>query len=311
MYQFVSSNSPKENNIVVRIQEDGKNFTKKYIKFEEFDKKNNKKTDIIRKFPIELYKSELDKFNKKERTKMLNLLQEAFYNGYNGDNENENDELLKKVSDDGNKSKDYILEDGKFTLCPLKDKFQLFYLVGACGAGKSYLAKEIIENYKIIYPKNEIFVISSLKEDATLDKLKYLVRIDPNTFLEEKPSIEEFKNSLVLFDDYENFPKNIYDLTIELINSISSTGRHFGINMICIQHNFTNYKATRLLLNEMTHCIVYPSSASNYALKYLLGNYCGIDRKQLKDIKQVKSRWVAIYRHHPNIMITQNEIKFL
>ena len=53
MYQFVSSNSPKENNIVVRIQEDGKNFTKKYIKFEEFDKKNNKKTDKNKKIDSE------------------------------------------------------------------------------------------------------------------------------------------------------------------------------------------------------------------------------------------------------------------
>ena len=62
------------------------------------------KTDIIRKFPIELYKSELDKFNKKERTKMLNLLQEAFYNGYNGDNENENEDLWPKYNKSTNKN---------------------------------------------------------------------------------------------------------------------------------------------------------------------------------------------------------------
>ena len=334
MYQFETTTDNKENNVIVRIQKDGEKFSKNYIKFAEFDKKKNHKNNIIKKFPIELYEKELSKFNKKERNSMIKLLEDAFLNGYNNESDEDNDairknevftgasektsffrdenkELLKKASEDGEKNNIIEIDDGKFTLTPIFNKYQLFYLVGSCGSGKSYLAREIIENYKKLYPKNEVYVISSLQEDETLDKLKYLVRIDPNTFLQEKPNINEFSNSLVLFDDYENFEKKIYDLTIELINSIASTGRHFKINMICIQHNFINYKATRLLLNEMTHCIVYPSSASNHALKYLLGTYCGLDRKQIQEVKKSKSRWVCIYRHHPNMMITQNELKFL
>ena len=313
MYQFETTTDNKENNVIVRIQKDGEKYSKNFIKFSEFDKKKSKKDDIIKKFPIELYEKELSKLPKKERSKMIKLLEEAFLNGYNNENEedDENKELLKKASEDGEKHNSVEIDDGKFTLTPIFNKYQLFYLVGSCGSGKSYLAREIIENYKKLYPKNEIYIISSLQEDETLDKLKYLVRIDPNTFLTDKPNINEFSNSLVLFDDYENFEKKIYDLTIELINSIASTGRHFKINMICIQHNFTNYKATRLLLNEMTHCVVYPSSASNHALKYLLGTYCGLDRKQIQEVKKSRSRWVCVYRHHPNMMITQNELKFL
>lgn len=315
MYQFETTTDNKENNTFVRIQKDNEKFTKKYVKFSEFDKKKPKTDDIIKKFPIELYENELKKFSKSERAKMLKMMKTAFLNGFNSvDEKEENEEkkaLIQKAEEDGETSTSMILEDGKFTLNPMYNKYQLFYIVGSCGAGKSYLAREIIENYKKMYPKNEVYVISSLQEDTTLDKLKYLVRIDPNTFIDEKPNIDEFSNSLVLFDDYENFPKKIYDLTVELINSIASTGRHASINMICIQHNFTNYKATRLLLNEMTHVVVYPSSASNHALKYLLGTYCGLDRKQLQEVKKSKSRWVCIYRHHPNMMITQNEIKFL
>ena len=53
----------------------------------------------------------------------------------------------------------------------------VLYLTGMSGSGKSVAAKNYIEQYHKMYPKNEVFIFSSLAEDATLDKPKYTKRI--------------------------------------------------------------------------------------------------------------------------------------
>ena len=51
--------------------------------------------------------------------------------------------------------------------------------------------------------KREVYVISSLKEDPTLDKLKFLKRlkIHEGAFLTDDIGAEDFKDALVIFDD--------------------------------------------------------------------------------------------------------------
>ena len=53
----------------------------------------------------------------------------------------------------------------------------VLYVTGMSGSGKSVYSKAYIEQYHKMYPKNEVFIFSSLAEDATLDKLKYMKRI--------------------------------------------------------------------------------------------------------------------------------------
>ena len=259
------------------------------------------------------YELDLKSLPKSERPKIRKMLEDAFLKGYKEEDiENESAKpLYKKILDNEAKTDKFIVHDGKITVVPRKDMFQLFYLCGACGSGKSHMALNIAKNYKKIYPKREVYLISKLKEDATLDKGKFIKRINVETFLNEPPTIEEFSDSLVIMDDYESFEKTLYNAVIKLIDDIASMGRHHNINMICCQHNFTNYKSTRLMLNEMTHVIVYPSSASNKSLKYLLGTYCGLDSKQIQEVKKAKSRYCVIHRHNPNFMITEDEIRFI
>ena len=259
------------------------------------------------------YEKDLKEFKPRERIRALNMLEEAYEKNIDIDNlldENLRNVYKRVVEKEDNK-KSITLHDGKFQPIPLKDTFQLFYICGACGAGKSYMALGIATAYKKMYPKNEVYLISKLTEDDTLDKAKFIKRIKVATFLEEKPEIEEFENSLVIFDDYESFEKKIYEIVIQLINDIASMGRHKKINIILCQHNFTNYKATRMTLNEMTAVTIYPASASNQALKYLLGTYCGLDTKQINELKKKPTRWVTIFRHHPNYIMTETECYLL
>ena len=299
---------------VARI--DGGQHDNKCVHIEEYSKEKDtkkKKEQFLKELSMSEYELDLKSLPKSERPKIRKLLEDAFLKGYTEEDIDDASAkpLYKKILDNEAKNDKIVIHDGKFTVVPMKDKFQLFYCVGACGSGKSYMALNIAKNYKKIYPKREVYLISKLPEDSTLDKGKFIKRIKAETFLDEAPTIEEFSDSLVIVDDYESFEKKLYEAVIKLINDIASMGIHYNINMICCQHNFTNYKATRLMLNEMTHVIVYPSSASNQALKYLLGTYCGLDTKQIQEVKKAKSRWVVVHKHHPNFIMTEDEIKFM
>ena len=56
-----------------------------------------------------------------------------------------------------------------------------------------------------MFKKNEIFIFSSLSDDATLDSIKSIKRINfTPEFLQFDFKIDDFKNSLVIVDDIDN-----------------------------------------------------------------------------------------------------------
>jgi hypothetical protein len=197
--------------------------------------------------------------------------------------------------------------------CPKKDKREIFYVAGASGSGKSYQARGIAERYKKLFPDREIYLISKLDHDETLDTMKIgkPKRIKTST-LQTDPitDISCFSNSLVIFDDYDTFASPMDKIVLQLIDDIATMGRHHNISMMCLSHNLTNYKKTRLLLNEASHYIVYPQATSYHALKHLLGNHVGMDADEVKDLKTL-GRWCCIHKCYPQWQISQHSAKVL
>ena len=110
-----------------------------------------------------------------------------------------------------------LKEGESFQIIPdiTKERF-IYYVAGQSGSGKSWWCKEMIQTYKKIYQKRDVYLISALQDDAgSLDKLKYIKRIKINSdaFLNDKIDISELKDSLVIFDDVDSLkghPKNKY-----------------------------------------------------------------------------------------------------
>ena len=50
-----------------------------------------------------------------------------------------------------------------------KTERQCIYICGQSGSGKSYFTTNYVKQYKKAYPKNDIFVISSIDEDKSID----------------------------------------------------------------------------------------------------------------------------------------------
>jgi hypothetical protein len=209
-----------------------------------------------------------------------------------------------------------LQDDGRFQIYPnpKKDEFEMLYIVGASGSGKSTVALHYTEEYHKLFPDNEIYLISSLKEDKTLDKNKHIKRINLQSFLEDKPTLDEFANSLVVFDDYETLEytnKKLYAVVMGLISEFASMARHKNARAICIQHKFTNGNYTRLLLAEATHYVIYPRTASAHNLKLLCGEYGCMNPKQIASLQSLPTRWVCIHKNFPPFMITETSVELI
>ena len=80
----------------------------------------------------------------------------------------------------------------------------ILYVVGASGSGKSYFTRQFADQYRKLYPKRKIYLVSSLTEDSSIDKIKDLKRIKLTPeFLADDIQAGDFKDSLVIFDDCE------------------------------------------------------------------------------------------------------------
>ena len=203
-------------------------------------------------------------------------------------------------------------DDGIFELLPPTDpkKRSVWYVAGQSGSGKSWIAKQLAQMYHKLFPGRGIYLISKLDQDDTLDALKFLKRIKIQSFVDDYPSLEEFggKNGegcMLIFDDYDTLTGDAGKVIHQLIDDLAIQGRHTNTTMLCLSHYLTNYKKTRLLLNEATNVVVYPLSTSYHALKYMLKNYCGVEEEDLKRHRKSGSRWLMYKKGYPQYCITQ------
>lgn len=186
----------------------------------------------------------------------------------------------------------------------------VLYITGASGSGKSYYTREYIKQYRITFPKNGIYLFSSLNEDATLDKLTYIKRVNlDDGFLSTPFTIEDFKNSLIIYDDidvisYKPMKRKLY----EIMDMILQTGRHSRTSFIFTSHQANKGNDTKMILNECHSITIFPNNMGKRTSQYLLEGMFGFDRDDIKKIRKIgtKSRWVSILKTFPIIVAYNN-----
>jgi hypothetical protein len=186
---------------------------------------------------------------------------------------------------------------------------QILYVTGASGSGKSYFTKAFTDQYKKIYPKREVYLFSSISDDSSIDKVKNLKRIKLTPeFLQDDITVQDFKDSLVIFDDTDVILDKKMKLKITgILNSILETGRHFNVSCIYTSHVACDGRETKRILNEAHSITIFPHGLGGRSLKYLLDNYLGLDRDQVKRIKKLQSRWVSILKTFPMVVLSEKE----
>jgi hypothetical protein len=202
-------------------------------------------------------------------------------------------------------------DDSMFVPIPSPDPKtrQVWYVAGQSGSGKSYFARGIAENYKKLYPEREIYLISKLDSDTTLDSMKVgkPKRINIETLLTDPIDLEECKNCLIIADDWDTItPKPLYDAIHKLIEDICIMGRHTNTSLLILSHYLTNYKSTRLMLNEAHFLVLYPLATSHKALKYVSELYGNCDKEEIAKFKR-RGRWICISKTYPAYIISAQE----
>ena len=214
------------------------------------------------------------------------------------------DHALKLLG--SSEDKEVVLQD-EAEFVPIFDSKQersVFMVCGMSGSGKSTYTAALCKTYHQQYPKNRIILFSNKLEDPVFDVLSYINRITISDDLLSDPiTLNELKNSLVLFDDIECNPsKDIAKELIRISDLILQQGRSFRCSFVYISHQSNNYKATRNVLNEAHHIVVFPAMTTRYSLNYLFSKYFGFDKETISKICKLPSRWVQVTKSPPCIL---------
>lgn len=174
-----------------------------YLHSEDVKSSNKKEISALK------YMKQLTHVKPGERVKLMNQIAEGIQKGLEAESivglPDNVKEIYKRIKTECDNDKTIELpDDSTFQPIPNADpkSRDVFYVAGQSGSGKSYFARGIAENYKKLYPDREIYLISKLQEDETLDKMKIgkPKRISLQSLVDDPPNLDEFKECLVIFD---------------------------------------------------------------------------------------------------------------
>lgn len=182
-------------------------------------------------------------------------------------------------------------------------------IVGPSGSGKSHVIKELAENYRRMHPDRARFLISSLKADDTLDGIN-LTRVDDALLSAEPPTdIAQWRNSLVVIDDVEGFPKSKRDAVQALQDLIATQGRHTETTLLRAQHVVDDRVVNRHLLHESTSFFVFPAHSGS--MVPMLRKYGGLTKAQAEAVGTQRTRWVEVHHTAPKFILTPHSCTIL
>ena len=266
-------------------------------------------------------KAKMDKMKARDKTQMMYKLQEAYRKGIPPEHlQLEGDgvkEMYGEMIEETNNDKTIELPpDSTFQLLPSSKptKREVWYIAGASGSGKSYIAKGLAEKYHKLFPQRPIYLVSKLAEDDTLDNMKgyKLIRLNLEKIAENPmKDLEDLRDCMIIFDDYDTFTKPLDKVVQKLMDDIATMGRHTNTTMLCLTHYLSNYAKTRLLLCEATHFVLYPQSTGTHALTYLLKTHLGLDTDEIAALRKMKTRWICIHKNYPIYIITEHSAKLM
>lgn len=206
------------------------------------------------------------------------------------------------------------------------------YVCGKSNSGKTYWVGQFAKEYKALYPKRKIIYISpqALQENDILLQVNPLLAttygeegvvnwVDPETRFQipegyddkGKQIKSEFDNSLIIIDDLEGVnDRKVKQGLDNFISSILHTGRHRAITVMFLKHTACDGKSTKSILNETNFITIFRGNSGS-KIDYLLQTYVGLNKKQLKEVKELRDRSITFHNNIPNFYFTDKEIRIL
>ena len=191
------------------------------------------------------------------------------------------------------------------------DRATLF-VAGESGSGKSYFIREYAKRYNSMFPKNEIFLISYLDKDKTLDAYKKITRLNcfNNEFMRECLNMkleDNFQDSLVIFDDIDCIvEKKAKERIYALLFKMLKIGRHTATSVAYLGHELYHSPELKTILNESMTITIFPRFLNFKKLRYLLEEYLGLSKEQIAKIRTIKDRSVTYIKGADKIILSDH-----
>jgi hypothetical protein len=185
---------------------------------------------------------------------------------------------------------------------------QASYMIsGGKGLGKSTLAAFIAKLYKK-FNKNDRVILLTGVDSLYFPSFVKVINLN-KVFPEEDIDISLFKNSLVIFDDWENHPDPEVSRQLErLINLLAQNGRNYHISLLVILHHLNKGLKSSTLLREMDALIIFPEKFDNNIFNTLI-NHFGLTKNRALEIFNTKSKFVMIRNSSPFFYFVSDENK--
>lgn len=208
----------------------------------------------------------------------------------------------------------YVDIDSQFKIksqLPNPELRDICYVSGAFGSGKSTYTKNYIREFLMMFGEHkDVVLISRIEDDDAFqdmieDELILPFEINDYTLTEEPLGAkEDLNNTLTIFDDVDLCNKKIEKSIQTTIRDVMMNGRDQSnsgkdIYSLITSHMLTNGMKTRDIINEASSITFFPRSGSQYHIERLLKVYMGFNKKMIKYILGLESRWVTIYKRYP------------
>ena len=263
---------------------------------------------------------------------------EAFYTknlpaGYDDDEEYDDDDEMSDY-DDMKSSKSFTSltrphqsMSGENWRPVFHDRLTMF-IAGAPGAGKSYLAKQMIN----LLPSNiPILLFTALEEgdgnfkDLGKDRL-YTIKMTPENLstitLKEIRDRVKTPQTILLFDDVDKIRNSKVQAAIfSIMNDALANGRghekHDGegdLHVVCTSHSANDYQKTKYTFENSNYVALFPGSTpplQMYRMFDKLGLSKELCQKMIRLGKLQKIRSIIIHKVVPMYMIYGDKIMLL
>lgn len=228
-----------------------------------------------------------------------------------GDDKYDSDDDLKEIFDQilEESTKRSMIEytindDGRMQPLPRFDKTERAYVAGPTDSGKSFYMKNYLEELTKVYPDKPVYLFSDVDYDEAFDKLPNIQRVNLEEMdLEDGIDPKVYENSIVLFDDIDSLEPKILKIVSYLRDKLLRRGRHENTSVAVTNHSISDYKQTRVTLNECSSITFFIKSSGTDQIKYVLKKYCNMSAQDIKKVLSLPSRWVTVYKNHPRYVL--------
>lgn len=190
------------------------------------------------------------------------------------------------------------------------EEHEVIFCTGPPKCGKTFWVNEYVKMFKHVF-KLPVYRLSRVEKDETLkDNNDMYLNVAINNDLVTDPlKLEDFADSLVVFDDIESseFPKATQK-AYNLLDDMCKNGRHHRIAVIFCNQECRMANKTKAILSTVTSLVIFPQNCSLYQTEKLLKDHVGMSKQQIKDALNLNTRWEVISKASPQYIMHEHGV---